>query len=134
MYKHQLEGLEVRWNLVLRALRFFYMSLGSFAAAALISLLGSILTVPASGGKDEGLLPAVQGGANTRVGATCTTKKDSERNRPCFDSCHETGGLTKLSRQPLSRRMTFSSCSLMDSSSAQSCEECRERNEHRREL
>ena len=44
MYQHQLIGLEVRWNLVLRALRFFYMSLASFAASALISLLGSVLT------------------------------------------------------------------------------------------
>ncbi len=47
MYQRHLEGLEVRWNLVLRALRFFYMSLGSFAAAALISLFGSIFTVSA---------------------------------------------------------------------------------------
>ena len=42
MYEHQLRGLEVRWNLILRALRCFYMSLGSFAAAALISLFGSM--------------------------------------------------------------------------------------------
>ena len=45
--QRQLEALRVRWNLVLRALKFFYMSLGSFAAAALISLLGSILAVSA---------------------------------------------------------------------------------------
>jgi len=32
----------VRWTLVLRALKFYYMSLGSFAAAALISLFGSV--------------------------------------------------------------------------------------------
>jgi len=43
----QLEALEVRWTLVLRALRFFYMSLGSFAAAALMSLFGSLFTVSA---------------------------------------------------------------------------------------
>jgi hypothetical protein len=43
----QLEALEVRWTLVLRALRLFYMSLGSFAAAALISLFGSLFTVSA---------------------------------------------------------------------------------------
>jgi hypothetical protein len=42
VYQHQLAGLEVRWNLVLRGLRLFYMSLGSFAAAALFSLFGSI--------------------------------------------------------------------------------------------
>ena len=42
IYEHQLRGLEVRWNLILRALRCFYMSLGSFAAAALISLFGSM--------------------------------------------------------------------------------------------
>ena len=45
MYQHQLEGLEVRSHLVLRALRFFYVSVGSFAAAALISLFGSIFSV-----------------------------------------------------------------------------------------
>ena len=42
MYEHQLKGLEVRWNLIHRAMRCFYMSLGSFAAAALISLFGSM--------------------------------------------------------------------------------------------
>ena len=42
IYEHELSGLEVRWNLILRALRCFYMSLGSFAAAALISLFGSM--------------------------------------------------------------------------------------------
>src|ERR1700752_3492000 len=36
-YQHQLEGLEVRWTLVRRGLRLFYMSLGAFAAAALFS-------------------------------------------------------------------------------------------------
>jgi len=35
MYQSQLEGLEVRCNLVLRALRFFYLSLGAFDASAL---------------------------------------------------------------------------------------------------
>lgn len=44
MYQHQLQVLEARWALVLRALKLFYMSLGSFAAAALISLLGAILS------------------------------------------------------------------------------------------
>ena len=44
LYQHQLQALEVRWTLVLRALKLFYISLGSFAAAALISLLGAILT------------------------------------------------------------------------------------------
>lgn len=44
MYQKQLEGLEVRWNLILRALGLFYLSLGSFAAAALTSLFGTILT------------------------------------------------------------------------------------------
>ena len=42
--QRQLEALRVRWTLVLRALKFFYMSLGSFAAAALISLFGSVFT------------------------------------------------------------------------------------------
>jgi hypothetical protein len=42
--QRQLKALRVRWTLVLRALKFFYMSLGSFAAAALISLFGSVFT------------------------------------------------------------------------------------------
>jgi len=42
VWQGQLEALRVRWTLVLRALKFFYMSLGSFAAAALISLFGSV--------------------------------------------------------------------------------------------
>ena len=42
--QRQLEALRMRWTLVLRALRFFYMSLGSFAAAALVSLFGSAFT------------------------------------------------------------------------------------------
>lgn len=44
LYREQLQALEVRWTLVLRALNLFYISLGSFAAAALISLLGAILS------------------------------------------------------------------------------------------
>lgn len=40
--RRQLEALRKRWTLVLRALKFYYLSLGSFAAAALISLIGSV--------------------------------------------------------------------------------------------
>jgi hypothetical protein len=47
LYRQQLEVLDARFNLVLRALTLFYMSLASFAAAALISLLGSIFAVTA---------------------------------------------------------------------------------------
>ena len=39
----QLDRLHVRAELLLRALRIFYASLGSFAAAALISVVGSAL-------------------------------------------------------------------------------------------
>src|SRR5271163_4149990 len=45
-FRRQLAELRVRWNLVLRALICFYMSIGSFAAAALISLVGSSFTTP----------------------------------------------------------------------------------------
>ncbi len=45
-FRRQLEELRVRWSLVLRALICFYMSVGSFAAAALISLVGSSFTTP----------------------------------------------------------------------------------------
>jgi hypothetical protein len=40
--RRQLEALRARWTLVLRALKLFYMSLGSFAAATLISLCGAV--------------------------------------------------------------------------------------------
>jgi hypothetical protein len=42
--QRKLQHLRVRWTLVLRALTLFYLSLGSFAAAALISLFGSVFT------------------------------------------------------------------------------------------
>lgn len=42
--QRKLQDLRVRWTLVLRALRLFYLSLGSFAAAALVSLFGSLFT------------------------------------------------------------------------------------------
>lgn len=44
LWRRQLQTLRVRWGLVLRALKLFYMSLASFAAAALISLCGSVFT------------------------------------------------------------------------------------------
>ncbi len=40
--RRQLEALRARWTLVLRALKLFYMSVGSFAAATLISLFGAV--------------------------------------------------------------------------------------------
>jgi hypothetical protein len=40
--RRQLEALRTRWTLVLKALKLFYMSLGSFAAATLISLFGAV--------------------------------------------------------------------------------------------
>jgi hypothetical protein len=45
-FRRELEELRVRWSLVLRALICFYMSIGSFAATALISLVGSSFTTP----------------------------------------------------------------------------------------
>ena len=42
-YDRQLGRLKVRAHLLLRALRMFYTSIGSFAAAALISIIGSLL-------------------------------------------------------------------------------------------
>lgn len=41
--RRQLEALRARWTLVLRALKLFYLSLGSFAAATLISLFGAVV-------------------------------------------------------------------------------------------
>jgi len=45
-FRRQLEELRLRWSLVLRALLCFYMSIGSFAAATLISFIGSSFTTP----------------------------------------------------------------------------------------
>lgn len=41
--RRQLVALRARWTLVLRALKLFYLSLGSFAAATLLSLFGAVV-------------------------------------------------------------------------------------------
>ena len=41
--RRKLEALRARWTLVLKALKLFYVSLGSFAAATLISLFGAVI-------------------------------------------------------------------------------------------
>jgi hypothetical protein len=43
LFARQLDRLKVRAQLLLRALRLFYISLASFASAALISVFGSVL-------------------------------------------------------------------------------------------
>jgi len=43
LHLRQLQRLKARSQLLLRALRLFYTSLGSFAAAALISIFGAVL-------------------------------------------------------------------------------------------
>lgn len=43
-YRQQLERLQIRGKLLVRALRLFYFSLGAFAASALIAVIGSALT------------------------------------------------------------------------------------------
>jgi hypothetical protein len=43
VYQSQLDGLQVRAQLLLRALRWFYTSLGAFAASALIAVVGSVV-------------------------------------------------------------------------------------------
>ena len=43
--ERQLDRLEIRSDLLLRALRLFYISLGSFSTGALIALLGAIVTI-----------------------------------------------------------------------------------------
>ena len=47
-YTRQLDRLKVRSHLLLRALRCFYTSLGSFAAAALVSIFDAVLADRAS--------------------------------------------------------------------------------------
>src|SRR5262249_53293598 len=42
-YSHQLRHLQTRGQLLVRALRFFYASLGAFATSALMAIGGSIL-------------------------------------------------------------------------------------------
>ena len=43
VYRGQLDGLQVRAQLLLGALRWFYTSLGAFAASALIAVIGSVV-------------------------------------------------------------------------------------------
>ena len=45
VYWSQLEGLQTRAQLLLRSLRWFYTSLGAFAASALIAVVGSVVAV-----------------------------------------------------------------------------------------
>lgn len=47
-YREHLGRLRLRGHLLLRALRCFYASIGSFAAAALISVVGSVVATSAS--------------------------------------------------------------------------------------
>lgn len=44
LYMRQLERLEARGQLLVRALRLFYFALGAFAASVLVAILGSITT------------------------------------------------------------------------------------------
>ena len=43
--ERKLDRVEIRSDLLLRALRLFYIALGSFATGALIALLGTIVTI-----------------------------------------------------------------------------------------
>lgn len=45
VFRDQLAGLQIRAQMLLRALRWFYTSLGSFAAAALIAVIGSTIAM-----------------------------------------------------------------------------------------
>jgi hypothetical protein len=66
--ERQLDRLEIRSDLLLRALRLFYISLGSFATGALIALLGVIVTISLGHGALTSL--ALVGLSNT-TGVTC---------------------------------------------------------------
>src|SRR4029077_5337496 len=68
LYRRQLEGLKVRAHLLPRALRFFYMSIGAFAAAALISIFGGVLA-GAAGAATFGALAAL-GAVSGTIGVT----------------------------------------------------------------
>jgi len=68
VYRRQLGGLKVRAQLLLRALRFFYMSIGAFAAAALISIFGAVLA-GAAGAATFGALAAL-GAVSGTIGVT----------------------------------------------------------------
>jgi uncharacterized protein DUF2721 len=48
--ERQLDRLEFRSDLLLRALRLFYIALGSFAVGAAVALLGAIVTISAGHG------------------------------------------------------------------------------------
>jgi hypothetical protein len=67
MTERQLDRLEVRSDLLLRALRLFYISLGSFATGALIALFGAIVTI--SVGRGAFASVALVGLSNT-IGVT----------------------------------------------------------------
>ena len=64
-YGEHLQRLQVRSQLLLRALRMFYMSIGAFAAAALISVVGAVLvsTTESAGFQATAVLSLISGAA-----------------------------------------------------------------------
>jgi hypothetical protein len=67
MTERQLDRLEVRADLLLRALRLFYISLGSFATGALIALFGAIVTISVGRGA---FASVALGGLSNTIGVT----------------------------------------------------------------
>ena len=75
-YQRQLDRLKTRAAMLLKALRFFYMSIGAFAAAALVSIIGSLLVTLSFPAAFEamaavGLIAGTVGVAGLVIG--CTT-------------------------------------------------------------
>ena len=79
-YAQQLARLKRRADLALRALRFFYASIGSFAAAALISVFGAVIATSAPRGAFDataalGLIAGTVGVAGLVAGCTAMVRE-----------------------------------------------------------
>ena len=80
VYWNQLSGLQVRAGLLLRALQWFYTSLGAFAASALIAVIGSVVAAVrgvqiANAFAAVGLLTGTLGVAGLVIGCTLMVRE-----------------------------------------------------------
>jgi len=101
LHVRQLQRLRTRSQLLLRALRLFYTSLGSFAAAALISIFGAVLadfagavtfTVIASLGLVSGTVgvAGIVGGCTLMVHETRLAVRNLEEEMKFLEQVHDT--------------------------------------------
>jgi branched-subunit amino acid transport protein len=94
LYVRQLERLDARGQLLVRALRFFYFALGAFAASALLAVLGSILASWDLGGWfNAAAILAVVTGCSAVVGLVAGCALMVRETRLAIDNMSESAKL-----------------------------------------